>query len=120
MVKIFWICLVPLESAPDKSIYHYFLMFSGGIEKQHQAVIGLNKKQNLRFIFNFSKNGWKDSFFKGNLGDSFGQRKNLVKKNEFKIQFSIFIGNQKSDLKFVFWFDNENENRKKNQNSISF
>ena len=39
-------------------------------------------------------------------------RKNLVKKRT-ETHFSVFIENRNWDLKFVFWFDNENKKPKK-------
>ena len=48
-----------------------------------------------------------------------GHRKDFVKK-QAEIHSSSFIENRNWDLKFVFRFDNENEKRKKNQNSVSF
>ena len=41
----------------------------------------------------------------------FGDRKNLVKKGT-EIQFSIFTENRNWDQKFVFRFDNANEEEK--------
>ena len=45
-------------------------------------------------------------------------RKNLVKKRA-EIRFYNFIKNRYRYSKFVFRFDNEKENEKKNRNSIS-
>ena len=55
--------------------------------------------------------------FKGSLGDVTDQRSAWAQKNFLKklteIHFSILIKNPNWDLKFVFQFDNENEERKK-------
>ena len=63
---------------------------------------------------------WKDSFFKGSLGEVSDQRSVLAEKKDFvkkgtEVHFSIFIENRNWDLKFVFQFNNENEKRKKSK-----
>ena len=63
----------------------------------------------------------KSFVFKGNVGDFTGQISTWAKKisrrkkkrNEQKINVSIFIEHWNSDLKFNFQFDNDNKNQKK-------
>ena len=63
----------------------------------------------------------KSFVFKGNAGDFTGQINTWAKKicrrkkkkNEHKINVSIFIEHWNSDLKFNFRFDNDNKNQKK-------
>ena len=101
-------------------------------------VVLLNGNRNLKIKFEFKirnsietktkiwvlgsifwkiENKWKDSFFKGSLGDVTDQRSASAQKRfrekRTGVHFSIFIENQNWDLKFVFRFDNENEKRKK-------
>ena len=78
-------------------------------------------KQKLKFEFYFflkkTENRWKDWFFKGHLNNvtdqiSTREQKKIWKKKRTEIHFSIFIENRNWDLKFVFWFDNKDENHK--------